>query len=170
METPKRGDAVTCVFIGTGGHASVLLDCLDHDRGVVVAGALSRDRTSAGTTFHTVPVLGGDDLLPSLRSRGITHFVVAVGGTGDNRPRRALFDKAIAAGLVPLTVVHPRCIVSPSASVGPGCQLLPGAIVGAGARLGSNVIVNSGAIVEHDCDVGDHVHVATGAQLASTVT
>ena len=170
MRTRNPGDIVTCVFIGHGGHASVLLDCLEHDRRVVVAGALARDPTTAGTLFQTLPVLGGDDLLPSLPTRGITHFVVAVGGTHDNKPRRALFEQAVAAGLAPLTVVHPRAVVSATASVGPGCQLLAGAIVGPGARLGANVIVNSGAIIEHDCEVGDHVHVATGAQLASTVT
>src|ERR1700741_3268122 len=98
MPTHNPGDVVSCVFIGHGGHASVLLDCFERDRGVVVAGFLSRDSTAAGTTFHSFPVLGGDDLLPSLASRGITHFVVAVGGTHDNKPRRALFDKAIAAG------------------------------------------------------------------------
>jgi len=35
--------------------------------------------------------------------------------------------------------------------------------------LGVNVIINSGAVVEHDCVVGDHVHVATGAHLAGAV-
>jgi sugar O-acyltransferase (sialic acid O-acetyltransferase NeuD family) len=170
MGQPKGDGVVACVFIGSGGHASVLLDCLEHNRDVVVAGLLARERERWGTRFHGIPVLGGDDLLPSLHGRGITHFVVAVGGSSDNNPRRILFEKALAAGLAPLSVVHPSSIVSPSASIGPGCQLLPGSIVNAGARLGSNVIVNSAASVEHDCDLGDHVHVATGARLASTVS
>lgn len=165
----EDGDVVRCVFIGAGGHASMLLDCLEHDRLVVVAGLLSADPGRVGTMFHAVPVLGGDELLPSLPTRGITHFVVAVGGISNNEPRRQLFDRAVAAGLEPLTIVHPRSIVSPSASIGPGSQVFAGAIIGAGARLGSNVIVNSGAIVEHDCLVADHAHVATGAVLASTV-
>lgn len=157
------------MFIGSGGHASVLLDCLEDDRQVVVVGLLAADPERSISPFPAVPVLGGDDLLPSLPGRGITHFVVAVGGIGDNEPRRRLFEQARDAGLQPLTIVHPRSIISPSATLGPGCQVFPGAIVAAGARLGSNVIVNSGAIVEHDCRVGDHVHVATGAVLASTV-
>jgi acetyltransferase-like isoleucine patch superfamily enzyme len=33
----------------------------------------------------------------------------------------------------------------------------------------ANVVVNTGAIVEHDCVIGDHVHIASGARLASTV-
>jgi acetyltransferase EpsM len=55
------------------------------------------------------------------------------------------------------------------AEVGPECQLLPGSIVNAGANLEKNVIVNSGDIMEPDCVIGDHAHIATGAKLASTV-
>ena len=32
-----------------------------------------------------------------------------------------------------------------------------------------NVIVNTGAIVEHDCVIGDHVHMATGSRLCGAV-
>ena len=49
-------------------------------------------------------------------------------------------------------------------------MLLAGAIVGPGARIGRNVIVNTGAVVEHDCVIGDHVHVASGAVLGGGVT
>jgi UDP-perosamine 4-acetyltransferase len=136
---------------------------------VELAGLLVPERERWGGQFQGIAILGGDDLLPSLSLRGITHFIVAVGGVGDNGPRKRLFESAETAGLLALTVQHPSSVVSAAAQVGRGCQILPGAIVNAGARLGANVIVNSGAIVEHDCEVGDHVHVATGARLASSV-
>jgi sugar O-acyltransferase (sialic acid O-acetyltransferase NeuD family) len=156
-------------LIGAGGHASVLLDAMAGTN-ATLAGVLESDRAMWGTTWNGVTVLGGDDELGSLIGKGITHFVVGVGAIGDNRLRAQLFERALAARLAPLTVVHPASVVSPRASIGPGCQMLTGAIVNAGARLGSNVIVNSGAIVEHDCRIADHVHIATGARLASTVT
>jgi sugar O-acyltransferase (sialic acid O-acetyltransferase NeuD family) len=162
--------ALQCVLIGAGGHASVLLDCCESAGPVVIAGVLVSERARWGTMFRDLPVLGGDEVLPTLPGRGITHFVVAFGGTADNRPRRALFERALAAGLAPLVVKHPSSIVSSYASIGQGCQLLPGSVVNAGARLGTHVIVNTGAIVEHDCQLGDHVHVATGARLAGGVT
>ena len=162
-------EAVRCVLIGGGGHASVLLDCLEQTDGAVVVGLLVPERARWGSIFRGISVLGGDDLLPSLQERGITHFVVAVGGVGDNGPRRRLFEGAMAVDLLPLTVKHPASVVSPHAVIGPGCQILPGAIVNAGAHLGSNIIVNTGAIVEHDCNVADHVHIASGARLASSV-
>jgi UDP-perosamine 4-acetyltransferase len=170
MDPVPRPGPVTCVLLGAGGHASVLLDCLALSGAATVAGVLVPDQALWGTTLAGVSVLGGDDLMPDLLRRGVTHFVVGLGGAGNNRPRQRLFDLAARSGLVPLTVIHPSSIVSPRAAVGPGCQLLPGSIVNAGATLGANVIVNSGAIVEHDCAVSDHVHVATGARLAGSVT
>lgn len=125
-----------------------------------------------GTMVLGVPIVGGDESLAMLIEAGATHFAVGVGTPtpGDNRPRRRIFEKVRSHGLTPLTIVHPRAIVSRWASIGEGAQILPGAIVNAGARIGANTIVNSGAIVEHDCIVGDHVHVASGACLAGSVT
>jgi UDP-perosamine 4-acetyltransferase len=170
MDPVQRPGPVTCVLLGAGGHASVLLDCLALSGAATVAAVLVPDKALWGTAFAGVTVLGGDDLMADLLQRGVTHFVVGLGGAGNNRPRQRLFGLAVRSGLAPLTVIHPSSIVSPRAVLGPGCQLLPGSIVNAGATLGANVIVNSGAIVEHDCAVSDHVHVATGARLAGTVT
>lgn len=158
-----------CVIIGAGGHASVLLDALA-TADVNLAGIVEANRAMWGTTWNGVPVLGGDDEIERLAGQGITHFVIGVGGIGDNRPRVRLFERAVHAGLTPLSVFHPASVISLRATLGSGCQALPGAIVNAGAHLGSNVIVNSGAIIEHDSRIADHVHVATGARLASTVT
>jgi sugar O-acyltransferase (sialic acid O-acetyltransferase NeuD family) len=165
IQTPIR-----CVLLGGGGHAKVLLDIIAGMPGVSVYGILDGDRAKWGGDLSGVLILGGDDLLDGLVQQGVTHFAVGLGSVGDSGPRRRLFERAGAAGLEPLTLVHPSCLLSPRVVVGEGSQLLPGSIVNASASIGRNVIVNSGAIVEHDCVIGDHAHIATGAVLASTVT
>lgn len=161
---------IRCVLLGGGGHAKMLLDIIAAMPGVSVHGILDGDRAKWGGDLSGFPILGGDDLLDGLAMQGVTHFAVGLGSVRDCSPRRRLFDRGCAAGLKPLTLVHPSCILSQRAAVGEGSQLLPGSIVNASAFIGRNVIVNSGAIVEHDCSIGDHVHIATGAVLASTVT
>lgn len=158
-----------CVILGGGGHARVLIDSLQAAGSTVPCVILDANSSRRGATLLGVEVAGGDELLPELIERGAQFFVVAVGSTGDARPRRALYELGLSHGLQPLTVRHPSAVCSPWASAGAGLQLLPLSVVNAGARLGDNVIVNTGAIVEHDCEVGDHAHVATGARLASTV-
>ncbi len=158
-----------CVILGGGGHARVLIDCLQSEGRAQVHGILDPDRSRWGQTTLDVPILGGDERLAGLIGEGVNCFAVGLGGTGDNRPRRRLFELAMSLGLRPLTIRHPMAIVSRRARIGEGAQLLPGSIVNAGAQIGVNAIVNSGAIVEHDCVIGDHAHVATGARLASAV-
>ena len=123
-----------------------------------------------GTEVLEVPVLGGDDLLPELVRDGVTHFVVGVGGVGDNDPRKRLFGLATSHGLTPLSVVHPAAICSPRATIGGGSVILAAAVVNNGASLGQNVVVNTGAIVEHDCVIGAHAFIATGSRLCGAVS
>lgn len=163
QETPR------CVIIGGGGHARVLIDCIRGAGIAEIKGALDADSSRHGQKILDVPILGGDEMLGGLAAGGVTHFVVGLGGVGDNGPRTRLFELGCSFRLIPLMVRHPSAMISHWATIGPGSQLLPGSIVNAGAALGKNVIVNSGAIVEHDCIVGDHVHIATGAKLASAV-
>ena len=158
-----------CVIIGGGGHARVVIDALRASDAGAPQLVLDADRARWGSELLGVPIRGGDERLPDLAQEGVTHFVVGLGGVGDNGPRRRLFELALRHGLIPLRVCHPSAVCSPWAAIGEGSVVLPLAVVNAGACVGRNVIVNSGAIIEHDCVIGDHVHVATGAKLCSTV-
>ena len=158
-----------CVILGGGGHARVLIDCLQTSGVAEPYAILDSDPSKKGKELLGIPILGGDDLLPQLAGRGVTHFVVGLGSTGDNRPRQHLFERGLSHHLEPLTVIHPSAVCSKEAKIGRGSQLFPRSVVNAGSEVGENVIVNSGAIVEHDCLIGDHTHIATGAQLASAV-
>ena len=167
--SPAPADMGLTVILGAGGHARVLLDALRAagDPGPLVI--LDRDQTRWGQTFEGVQVAGGDDLLPSLVQKGATHFLVGLGSVGNNRPRLALFTKALDHGLLPRSVIHPTAIISPTARLGLGVQLLAGCIINPGARLGDNVILNTGALVEHDCLIENHAHIAPRACLAGGV-
>lgn len=167
--SPGVGSKPRVILLGGGGHARSLLDILLEDNGISILGLLDLETSPMGSSVEGVPVLGGDHLLHEMSGRGATHFLVAIGGTGANEPRRRLFQKGREGGLRPLTISHSSAIISPRATLGEGCQIMAGCIINSGASLGVNVLINTGAIVEHDCVIGDHVHVATGAMLAGGV-
>lgn len=148
----------------------MVIDSLQASGMIGPAAILDPNPALWGTSVLGVPVLGGDDLLPELVSKGATRFVAGVGGVGDNQARIQVFQLGLSHGLMPLTVFHPNSVRSSWAAVGAGTVVFPMAVINAGAVLGENVIVNSGAIVEHDCNIGDHVHLATGCRLSATVT
>lgn len=85
---------------------------------------------------------------------------------GDNHTRKT--EQFV--GAYRWNVIHPKAVVSDNTSLGNGIFVGAGAMVNAGARIGSGTIVNTGAIVEHDCCVGEWVHLAPGSILCGGVT
>jgi UDP-perosamine 4-acetyltransferase len=147
----------------------VVIDALQGGGQALPHAVLDADPARCGQSLYGVPVVGDDSCLPDLVREGVNCFLVGVGSSGDNRPRRRLFHLGLSFGLKPLTLVHPAAVCSQRAVLGAGSQCLAGSIINAEASLGVNVLVNTGALVEHDCVLGDHVHVASGAQLAGGV-
>lgn len=158
------------IILGAGGHAKVLIEALRLAQPGIALGLLDPDRAWHGRQILDVPVLGDDDLLPSLAAESPELcFVVGVGAIVASPHRRRLFDLAQGLGLRPFTVIHPAAIISPSAQIEAGAQILAGAVVNTEARIGANAIVNTRAVVEHNCQIQAHAHVATGACLAGGV-
>lgn len=154
------------VLLGAGGHARVIIEIVRMNREYEISGVVSPVAPPDSTG---VPWLGDDRVLPQLRHDGVTHFIVAVGSTGPASPRRKLYEQAGREGLQPASAIHPRAIVSPTATLELGTVVMAGAMINAHARVGENVIINTGAVVEHDCSVAAHAHVATRACLCGGV-
>jgi UDP-perosamine 4-acetyltransferase len=163
-------DSVRIVGLGAGGHARVVLDVIAAVGGFDVVGLLDPRRDLNGTAVGGAEVIGDDALLARLYDDGVRHAFIGLGGAGDTRPRRRLYELARGRGFDVPSLVHPTAVVSPSAHIGAGATVLPLSVVQAGSFLGEDVIVNTAAVVEHDCRVGVHVHVASNATLASGVT
>lgn len=155
------------VLLGAGGHARVVLDAMRSNGLPLPEFAL--DAAKAGSLLDGVPVDGGDEMLPAVSGRGITFFVLGIGGQGTSPLRSRIWKTVVDASLVPLTIIHSSAIVSPSAVIGPGAQILAGAVVNAGAHIGRGVIINTSSVVEHDCQIGDFCHIAPRSCLGGGV-
>src|SRR5579859_2593387 len=103
------------VLIGAGRHASVVLDMIQENGLYPVIGILERD--SPVTELLGVHILGGDELLPTLKMQGAFGAVVAI---GDNHVRRKLFDYVLSVGLEPISVIHRSAVISRHAQLGRG--------------------------------------------------
>jgi len=88
---------------------------------------------------------------------------------GNNHVRHQKTRELIDAGAGIETLVHPCAYVSQHARLGAGCVVLAAAAVNAGAVVGEGGIINTGAVIEHDCQLGDFVHVSPNAVLAGGV-
>lgn len=152
------------VIWGAGGHGKVVLDAARAMGSFESIAIIDDDPAKINLALDGISVGGRPDEL--LRFAG-SAFVIAI---GNNIVRSECFVQAGRAGLVPERIVHPSAVIAPSAVIGAGTSVLPGAIVNAGASIGANCIINSGAIVEHDCRVGDHVHIAPRTVIGGGAT
>ena len=66
-------------------------------------------------------------------------------------------------------LIHPDSIIADDAVIGDGTVVMAGAVINPGTVIGKGVIVNTCSSVDHDCRIGDYVHVAVGAHLCGTV-
>jgi UDP-perosamine 4-acetyltransferase len=157
------------VGIGAGGHARVLLDMIRAIGAWEIVGLLDMDERLWGRDVDGVTVIGGDSRLAELYQSGVTHAFIGIGSSGESGPRKRAFNLVTGLGFRVVQILHPSAAVSPAATLGPGAAVMASAVVNTGSRIGVNVIINTGAIVEHDCVVDDHAHIATGSRLGGGV-
>jgi carbamoyl-phosphate synthase large subunit len=163
----QTDDRLPVILIGAGDHAKVLIDTLQLLQ-VPILFATDHDEARHGKRVSGVRV-AGDDLLVDEHDPASVWLVNAVGSVSKPSARRAVYETFRSKGFRFATVVHPRAIVSPAASVAEGLQVMAGAVVQPGAVLNENVLINTRASVDHDCEVGAHVHLAPGATLSGSV-
>lgn len=147
-------------LIGCGGHAKVVAATL-LEAGYDIAAVFDDDSAHWGTTLLEAPIVG------PIRSIGEHERLPAVIAIGNNRVRKRLAEQF---DLEWLAVVHPHAWIHASVELGPGTVVLCGAVVQPDSRVGEHAIINTAATVDHDCVVGDFVHLAPGVHLAGNVS
>lgn len=160
----------TSVFIlGGGGHAKPLLDCLLNDKQITVLGILDKNPHLQGQSIFGIPIVGDEDEILKHYDSSQIKLVNAIGSTHLTEMRKNLFQKFKAANFHFLSVIHATAYIARDVILEEGSQLLAGSIVQPSARIGKNTIINTRASVDHDCIIGDHVHLAPGVVCCGNV-
>lgn len=158
------------VLLGGGGHAKVLIDLINTSGQFEISGILDT-QLEIGTKVLNVPVLGDDDLLPGLYSKGIKNVCIAIGSVKDTTGRRILFEKVKKIGFLVPYLLHPQAIiVSKNVHFSEGVQIMAGVAIQTDSLFKENTIINTGAIIEHNCSIGSHVHICPGAIISGGCT
>ena len=149
------------ILLGGGGIGVVVLDVLTRCEIRVDYIVDGKDTLQS---IRGVPVVPDSELTrPGGIDRSKHEMIVCMGDPVrkaklvDHYPGR--FGKAI----------DPSAIVSTQSSIGEGTVAFQGTIVQANSRIGRHVIINTAASVDHDCDVGDFVHIAPHSTLCGFV-
>lgn len=111
------------------------------------------------------PVVGNTTALMG-RLADFDGVLVAI---GNNRVRHVKLVELRTAGARLATLIHPDASVSRYAVIGEGSVVFAGAVVNAGACVNRGGVLNTGCSVDHDCVLGEAVHISPGARLAGGV-
>lgn len=138
------------IIIGAGGHGKVIADIamkcgytdivfLDDNADIKNCGRYS--------------VIGN-----SSRVKGIDGDVIVA--IGDSAVRRRIQESIEEKRLAVL--VHPDAVVADDVTIGKGTVVMAGTVINPGSVIGRGCIINTCASGDHDCKLGDYVHVAVG--------
>ena len=150
-------------IIGASGHGKVVAD------------------TAECCGWHTIEFF--DDAWPHCQVNGVwsvvgdtrtlmgrlADFDGVVVAIGNNRIRHTKLLELQAVGARLVTLIHPAATVSRYASISEGTVVFAGTVVNADTRVSLGGILNTGCSIDHDCVLGDAVHISPGARLAGGV-
>lgn len=158
------------VIWGCAGHAKVLVSLIKSQGGQVVA---FFDNGEVSSILSGVPIYVGEMgfnswIKKSKKLLNVTGLVAIGGHKGTDRINIQNIFRAAGLKLDPL--IHPTAFVCNTAILGEGSQVLAQAVVAADSKLGDACIINHKASVDHECILGNGVHLAPGATVCGCVT
>ncbi|TQR32179.1 acetyltransferase [Lysinibacillus sphaericus] len=152
------------IIIGNGGHASVLTEIL-----------LAQKQTITGFTAPTIEendfdltYLGSDEVIEDHNPSDI-ELVLAIGAVKPSPLREKIFNAFTQKKYHFKSVIHPSAIIAPSVQLGQGVQIMAGTIIQTNTTVADNSIINTGALIDHDCQIGSHIHIAPGTKISGSV-
>ncbi len=148
-------------IIGSGGHATVVVDTARASGVFDVLGCLDDDVGRHGGQVLGAPVVGSISKA-TVEEHRIHNAVIAI---GSNTVRRTIAAR-LGSLLEWAVVIHPDAYVAESATLGEGAVVFAGVVIQPQVRVGRHVICNTSSSVDHDSRIGDWVHIGPGARLA----
>ena len=145
-------------IIGASGHGRVVAD-IARKNGYSEIVFLDDD--------ENIHECGGYPVIGKSAEAGMIDADVIV-GIGNASVRRRIQESIPDEKLIIL--IHPDAVVAEDIVIGTGTVVMAGTVINPGARIGKGCIINTCSCVDHDCEVGDYVHIAVGSHLCGTVS
>ena len=156
------------ILYGASGHAKVIIDCLQ-SQGIEIT-ALYDDNSEIKTLLDFDVEHDLHKILALNKP-----IIIAI---GDNHIRKSIYEKLFSSNsehptsyvLLPTSISHPSSIISSETKIEEGTVVFHNAVIQTGTLIGRHAIINTSASIDHDCKLGDFVHIAPNATLCGGIT
>lgn len=155
------------IILGAGGHAKVLIDALQYQSANIL-GVTDPDPELHGKDVMGIPIIGDDN---SILQYGVNDIMLVngMGKVNCSNKRMQIYQTFKERGYIFAKVIHPSAVISTGVYLAEGVHIMAGAIIQTLATIGVNTIINTRASIDHECIIGDHVHIAPGATISGGV-
>lgn len=141
---------------GASGHSKVVIDILEKNN-QIISGLIDNN--------PEIKILKGYPVTQDVRSLDLPdhEFLISI---GSNTIRKRI---ANSLNVKYINAIHPQAILSKYVQSGVGIAIMGGAVINADTIIGNHSILNTNCTVDHNCKIGDFVHVSPNAALAGNV-
>jgi len=146
------------IIFGAGGHSLVVIDLIKELKQYVILGIYDDNKEGS---FEGVPIIGkiDDNII-----KDADEYII---GIGHDRVRKNIYEQFY--NLPWATLIHPRSIISKSASISYGTVVLAGAIIQPGVTVGKHCIVNTNSNIDHESYINSFSSICPGVTICGNV-
>jgi sugar O-acyltransferase (sialic acid O-acetyltransferase NeuD family) len=157
------------VVFGTGDFAQVACEYLRQDSQHEVVAFTVHEQYVAERELLGIPVVPFEQL-EDMHPPSDCAMFVAVGFSGVNKTRRAMYEECKGKGYELISYVNSKAIHWGDVELGDNCFVFEANVIQPFVRIGSNVIIWSGNHIGHHSWIGDHCFIASHAVISGNVT
>jgi sugar O-acyltransferase (sialic acid O-acetyltransferase NeuD family) len=156
------------VVFGTTDFAQVAAEYLRRDSPHEVVAFTVHERYIEKPDLLGLPVVPFEQLEERHPPSGTSMFV-AIGFSGVNKTRRAMYEECKGRGYELISYVSSRALPFGELELGDNTFVFEANVIQPFVRIGSNVIVWSGNHIGHHSRIGDHCFIASHAVISGNV-
>lgn len=158
------------LLIGGGGHCASVIDSILSAEVYFEKIAIIDVPEKYGETLLGINIIGNDNDLEKIYREGYEFAFITLGSIGNPERRISIYNRVKKIGFKLPNIVDKTATVSSSALMGEGIYIGKKAIVNADAHIADCAIINTACIVEHNCCIGQFVHMAPGSVVCGGAT
>jgi len=152
------------IIYGASGHGKVIADILEKCE-MEIIGFIDDDPGKFQKSILGYKILGGIDTLSNLKNTDICIII----GIGNNLIRQTIAKKVENRGYKFGFAFHPSCQLGSDIKIGEGTTVMANTAINCDTIIGNHCIINTSVSVDHDCEIGDFVHLAPGSHLGGGI-
>lgn len=157
--------SINIFVVGGGGHAKVIISILKKLSNFNIIGYT--DLNSLGEILG-IKYLGTDSEIQKSISKSEAKYALGIGLTTNFAFRRKIIDQ-FSIYHAP-QIISPHAMINEDVHINDGTVVMDGVIVNSGTWVGKFSILNTSCSIDHDCNIGNNVHVAPGTILSGGIS